>query len=270
MLDTMLLFQYSDGDMWSASMRQPDRIGKVFESRQVEPRHAVRRINDLSHVYCITESQAKMEVVKIELATEEVQMEKSLEITDIFESHSSKIVLVEADPDNCECLFVLDEEMKLFKILDNGEGKGVVMATIDISHHELEDEIEVLLQNPWTSIMICDRMISFGSYSFSLQTKFFWKMEADSQEDQLVHERNMPGTLQSIQLWNLQNGSSVIRIKPMAGCNLLDLIGQSRATEKTMMYFATDRKIIVNSEDNRFLLFDDEGCFLKECPPCLR
>ena len=88
-------------------------------------------------------------------------------------------------------------------------------------------------------------MLSFGQYSFSLKTKFAWKDEADSPDDQLIEESNLPGTLLSLQLWTLQDGSSVFRIKPLAGCNILDLIGQSRVNEKTMMYFASERKIIV-------------------------
>ena len=52
--------------------------------------------------------------------------------------------MIEADPENSECLFIIDEEMKLLKILDNGEGKGVIVATIDMTHHDLEDEIESL------------------------------------------------------------------------------------------------------------------------------
>ena len=85
-----------------------------------------------------------MEVAKIAIAGEEESLENSLDITDIFESHQTRIVLIEADPENSECLFIIDEEMKLLKILDNGEGKGVIVATIDMTHHDLEDEIESL------------------------------------------------------------------------------------------------------------------------------
>ena len=81
------------------------------------------------------------------------------------------------------CLFVIDEEMKLLKIIDNGEGKAVIVAIIDMEHHDLEDELETFMNQPWTSIAICDRMLSFGEHSFSLQTKFSWEDKTSCQEE---------------------------------------------------------------------------------------
>ena len=96
-------------------------MSKVFDIREVAPRYAIRRINDMSHVYCITESQAKMEIAKVSIPKDDAEQ---LEVTDIFESHSSKIVVIEADPDNPNYLFVINEEMRLIKIHDDGDGKA--------------------------------------------------------------------------------------------------------------------------------------------------
>ena len=49
--------------------------------------------------------------------------------------------MIECDPDNSMCLFVLDEEMRLLKIMDDGEGKATIVAIIDMAHHLLEDEL---------------------------------------------------------------------------------------------------------------------------------
>ena len=67
-----------------------------------------------------------MEIAKIALSSKEVHGEKLLQITNIFESHSSRIVLIEADPENIMCLYVITDEMKLLKLIDDGEGKAVV------------------------------------------------------------------------------------------------------------------------------------------------
>ena len=72
--------------------------------------------------------------MKVSLASEEEIAEESFRITDIFDN-SSRIVLIEADPDNPMCLFVLDEDMQLLKIIDNGEGKAVVVGSVDMAHH---------------------------------------------------------------------------------------------------------------------------------------
>ena len=133
--------------------------------------------------------------------------------------------MIVADPDNPQCLFVIDDEMKLLKILDNGEGKAVIVGSVDMTNHDLEEEIVNIENRPWTSITICDRMVSFGEYSFSLQTKFFWKDETVTKDQHLVEERNLPGTLLSLQLWSLQNGDSVFRFKPLSGSNKIELMG---------------------------------------------
>ena len=52
--------------------------------------------------------------------------------------------------------------MKIFKILDKGEGKAAIVNIVDMTHHDLRDEIDGLKQRPWSSITISDRMISFG------------------------------------------------------------------------------------------------------------
>ena len=82
-----------------------------------------------------------MNVTKLAITAEDVETEDSLEITDIYDSHSARIILIEADPEDSECLFIIDDEVKIHKIVDNGEGKGTVLLTVDMSHHELEDEL---------------------------------------------------------------------------------------------------------------------------------
>ena len=53
---------------------------------------------------------------------------------------------------------------------------------------------------PWTSISICDRVITFDSMSYSLYTEFKYeqKTEDEDQEGELVEEKNLPGTLYSM------------------------------------------------------------------------
>ena len=71
-LDLALLFQYTD-DLWSVSLRQADRITQVFEGleEKIQPRHAVRRLDDSGHVYIIIETSSKSEIVKVGLSDNE-------------------------------------------------------------------------------------------------------------------------------------------------------------------------------------------------------
>ena len=72
-------------------------------------------------------------------------------------------------------------------------------------------------------------------------------------------ERNLPGTLYALQLWRQSDGPSIFRCKPLPGSNLVDLLGQTRTTERTQMYFATDTKVLVRREGDRLLVFNEEG-----------
>lgn len=45
------------------------------------------------------------------------------------------------------------------KIHDDGESKVQILQTIDMSVHNLEDELEHLDSKPWTSIVINDRVL---------------------------------------------------------------------------------------------------------------
>ena len=101
---------------------------------------------------------------------------------------------------------MLDDEQKLHKIQDIGDGKALQIYTKDLSHHDLEDKIAIVDSKPWTSIAVCDRVITFESSNYSLYGKF--KFESKKQciimiddiddEDILIDERNLPGTLFSM------------------------------------------------------------------------
>ena len=141
-------------------------------------------------------------------------------------------------------------------------------SSINLAGHDLEAD---LAESPaWISYPICDRMISLGVLNapggdyFSMQTKFAWKAD-EFEGQQLATERNLPGTLYALQLWRRSDGPSVFRCKPLAGSNLVDLLGQTRTTERTQMYFATDTQVLVRTEGDKLLVFDDEG-YIKHVP----
>ena len=67
-----------------------------------------------------------------------------VELHSIYEVHSAKIILVEPDPDNTKQLFVLEDDQKLTRIEDVGEGKATIKSSYDLTHHILEDAITIL------------------------------------------------------------------------------------------------------------------------------
>ena len=86
-------------------------------------------------------------------------------------------------------------------------------------------------------------MLSFKHDCYSLKTDFKWKKQLDTktnEKDTLIEARNLPGTLLCMEIWRLESGICQFRCKPIPGINVVDLIGQSRADDKTRMYFAVD------------------------------
>ena len=63
---------------------------------------------------------------------------------------------------------MIDDEQKIIKIKDDGEGKAHIVNMIDLSHHDLEDELAMFDARPWTSFTICDRMLALEDFNFSL------------------------------------------------------------------------------------------------------
>ena len=117
-----------------------------------------------------------------------------------------------------------------------------------MSHHELEQDLAEIEKKPWfKDFSICDRALSFEKATFSMKTNF--KFEHDKRDGcQLIEERNLPGTLYSLQLWRLKDHSYKFRCKPLAGINFIDLLGQTK-TNYMRMYFATDKEVLVNTSD---------------------
>ena len=68
----------------------------------------------------------------------------------------------------------------------------------------------------------------------------------------------------------MKDGSFRFYCKPLAGSNYTDLLGQSRTTDKTMMYLASEDKVFVNVEENKMLVFDLEGYIIHENIPCFK
>ena len=131
--------------MWSIPLNNPDRFSKVFDSnaRKIVPRYAVRRKNDTSHVYCIVETIHSQSVSVVRVSLDQHDGEK-LRVDNIYEVYSTKIVLIEPDPDNSKQLFVLEDDQKLTRIEDKGENKATINASNDLTHHLLEEAIAKL------------------------------------------------------------------------------------------------------------------------------
>ena len=154
-------------------------------------------------------------------------------------------------------LFLVDDDQKILTLLDKGEGqKAVIKEVFDMSVHSLEDELIQFDQSPWKSISISHRAITFDEYYFSTQTNLIWKQEKSTNVERLIDERNVQGTLYSMQLYLLKDGSSQFFCKPLCGTKLIDILGQSRTNQKTVMYFANDNKIIIDMAKRKLLFFD--------------
>ena len=135
-------------------------------NRVMKKRLLVRRNKDISHIYCLVAKGTRDEIVKIGIDT--ASPSDPLRIMTIFASRNSRLLVLEPDPDNRKHLFVLDEEQRIILLEDKAssfseatenDSKAELLSTVDMSKHQLEDEIISLEQIPFASAIITSRML---------------------------------------------------------------------------------------------------------------
>lgn len=132
----------------------------------MKQRFLVRKQQDKSHIYCLTQKGSRDEIVKIGINEESPH--EPLQVTSIYESPNSRLLILEHDPENTKYLFVLDEELRIIKIEDaeersgknsEKESKAKVISTVDLSQHQLVEELLIVEQTPFVSGLITSRML---------------------------------------------------------------------------------------------------------------
>ena len=96
-----------------------------------------------------------------------------------------------------------------------------------------------------------------------MTTNFHYKQDDEkNKKDRLIDQRNLFGTLYSLQLWCLEDNSYIFRCKPLNGIDHVDLLGQARMKQNIQIYFATDTTVLVNSPNDDLRVFDKNGYIL--------
>ena len=115
--------------MWA--VLPENKVKRLFESKKMMPRYAVRSHKDKTHIYCIASSSAKEAVVKVGLSSGESGEDEKIQTVDIFESISSRILAIEPDPEDHRCLFLISDDENIYKVMTNVEGKATIVNVID-------------------------------------------------------------------------------------------------------------------------------------------
>ena len=89
-------------------MENDGKMESVFDdSRKSVPMHAVRRPGDHNQLYVTMQSTMKSAVIRLRMNDEDPD---NLMTSEIFDSGSAKIILLEPDPSNQDNVLVVDEE----------------------------------------------------------------------------------------------------------------------------------------------------------------
>lgn len=151
----------------------------------MKQRLLVRRRNDMGHVYCLVTKGMRDEVFKIGLmqTTDTNDRAGQIHAISIWDSPTSKLVILEPDPENSERLFVLDEEQRITTLEDSLKSavekssqanKANVVRSSDMTKHSMEEDLLHLKQMPFESIVISQRMIKIGISSMSQYSTLSW------------------------------------------------------------------------------------------------
>ena len=91
----------------------------------------------MSHLYCIVQQKTKESIFRVGIANEE-QTDKQIETFEIFDSLSKRILAIEADPENSDNLFLVDDDEKILTLQDKSDGqKADIKDVFDMSVHSL-------------------------------------------------------------------------------------------------------------------------------------
>ena len=112
----------------------------------------------------------------------------------IFESANVKLLSIEADPEHSKRLFVFTDNQQILKLSDTGTGKASLLQQIDLSMHEIEDEVALIAKSPYTSCVMSDRITVIDSVNFSNKSTFKWD-NVYAEGSTLLSDRNLPGSL---------------------------------------------------------------------------
>ena len=179
----MLVFQFTD-QFWQVPLSYSGKMEKLFEDDvKVVPLHAIRKLRDTDQICVATSSTMKSAVVKLKLNAEDPD---NLAVTEVFESGSSKIVLLEHDPTNFNNIMIADDEQMFYKITERSDEKSEITLKVNMAHHSLDDELEALDEKEWSKVPINDRVVTLVEYSFSLQSKVFWRSDPEDDAQTLV------------------------------------------------------------------------------------
>ena len=260
-----LVLQFTD-HLWHVPLKNPQAAEDVFEgeARKMKQRSVVRRAQDRAHLYAIALQGSRSEVVKIGL-DREPGCEKLL-LEAVYESANASVILLEPDLESAKHLFIVDDQQHVIKLYDEGEGKADVVRAVDLQGHDLDGELDLLETQPFSSATISNRLLTILDISFSQSSKLYWSAKSGDGR-QLRSDRNLSGTLCSLQLWHLDDGTNVVSLKPLAGSCFVDLLGQNRPTQKMLVYLVSESRVLVQTSDKRMLVFDKEGYICYDVVP---
>lgn len=106
-------------------------------------------------------------------------------------------------------------------------------------------------------------------YYFSVNTTFHWR-ELSGKSDVLVSETNIPEAFYILQLYQRNECTHIMKLKPLVSVPMTDLIGQKRAKAAHTMNFLTSDQVILSFDQARPLIFNSVGQVIDERSQLMR
>lgn len=160
----------------SLDSHQSQDLQSVFQENEdsMLPRYMIRSEGSSEHVFCAASQGSTHKVVKIEINTDNPGQ---VQTKDIFVLGSALIVGLESDPQDPDCIYVIDDFQTVLKLSESKEGKAVVHQRLSLAQHSLEDELREIQSKPWVQIPISDRVIIINNYCLSTKSSLYWKQD---------------------------------------------------------------------------------------------
>ena len=158
------------------------------------PRYMVRSHMNQDHVFCAVSQSDTHKIVKVQLHSGNPG---KVEIKDIHVLITGMVAGLESDPENPNCIYLIDDYQNVFQIYENSDQESEYQLICNLSPHSLDDELKEVKNTPWATLCLSKRAIQIENYCFSMMTQFYWKIHSDNTD--LLREHSITGAMYNLQ-----------------------------------------------------------------------
>ena len=104
------------------------------------------------------------------------QIKNQIKKKEVWQLSGSRVMTFELDAENInddltdkvqQSLYVMDDSQKIYLLKNNESSQFVITKTIDLSHHDILQDVKALQNNDWVRLNITDRALTLSNRTYN-------------------------------------------------------------------------------------------------------